>query len=319
MTVAEYLAYWLDSYAQHNTRTSTYTSYAMNVRAHITPSLGHIALQKLTPSQLQAFYSGRLKGGRADGKSGGLSGRTVRLLHSILREALHHAVKQQLVMRNVADATDPPKGKRPPVKVWDQEQVLRFLAVAETDYYNPLWLVNALTGLRRGELLGLRWEDVDLDRSVLQVRQALVEVAGKRQFEEPKTASGKRQVELGASCVAALRAHRSRQVEQRLLLGPAWQDTGLVFTTAGGKALMPTNLDRRFKQLLRQAALPDIPLHALRHTHATLLLKNGEHPKIVQERLGHANIGITLDTYSQVLPGMQRKAADGLDEALFGS
>jgi integrase len=319
MTVGEYLDYWLTVYGKTNLRPTTYRSYEQLIRVHIRPALGSVPLQKLTPAQLQAFYSLKLTEGRQDGKAGGLAPRSVRYLHAIIREALHQAVKWQMVGRNVADATEPPRAVRPQVRAWDQDQVLRFLVVAEDEHYGPVWLLALMTGLRRGELLGLRWEDVDLGRGVLHVRRSLVELGSKLVIQEPKTRSGRRVVALGASCVTALKAHRAHQNEQRLSLGAAWRDDGLVFTTADGGAIAPRNLIRRFKELTTQAALPAIRFHDARHTHATLLLKQGQHAKIVSERLGHANIAITLDTYSHVLPNMQRDAADDLDAALFGT
>ena len=194
----------------------------------------------------------------------------------------------------------------------------RFLVVAETDGYAPVWLVVLATGLRRGELLGLRWQDVDLSRETLHVRQSLVEIGSELVFQEPKTPSGRRAVALSPACVAALRAHRIRQCDQRRLLGSAWRDLNLVFTTADGGPIAPRSLIRRFKQLTAQADFPAIPFHGNRHTHATLLLRNDVRAKVVGERLGHSSISITLDTYSHVLPDMQRHAVAGIDAALFG-
>jgi integrase len=158
-------------------------------------------------------------------------------------------------------------------------------------------------------LLGLRWGDVDLDQAVLHVRRSLVQSGGVMGFQEPKTSSGRRTIALDAPCVAALREHRARQAEQRLRMGPLWQDRDQVFATELGTPLQPSNVDRRFRALLTRASVPRIPFHGLRHTHATLLMKHGVHPKVASERLGHANITLTLSTYSHVLPQMQEEAA----------
>jgi integrase len=198
---------------------------------------------------------------------------------------------------------------RPPIKYWDVDDVQRFLDVACEDHLCVLWVLALHTGLRRGELLGLRWGDVDLDRAVLQVRRSLVQSGGVMGFQEPKTSSGRRTIALDAPCVVGLREHRARQAEQRLRMGPLWQDHDQVFATELGTPLQPSNVDRRFRALLTKAGVPRIPFHGLRHTHATLLMKHGVHPKVASERLGHANITLTLSTYSHVLPQMQEEAA----------
>lgn len=328
-TFGEYLTHWLATYAKHNVRPTTYRSYEQLIRRHIIPELGRTPLQKLQPVQLQAFYNAKLAGGRADGNEGGLSPRTVRYLHTIIRESLHQAMKWQLVSRNVADMTEPPRSRRPQIATWDADQSRRFLDLCADDGYGAVWTLAITTGLRRGELLGLRWQDVDLAKKTLHVRRAVVEVGSALVIQEPKTSSGRRAVQLSPAAIAALREHRVRQNEHRLSIGPAWQDQDLVFATATGGPIAPRNLIRRFKELTQAAnhelpegdprRLPTIRFHDLRHTHATILLKEGTHAKIVSERLGHANIGITLDTYSHVLPDMQREAAESIDRALFGS
>ncbi|MGI8857114.1 MAG: tyrosine-type recombinase/integrase [Thermomicrobiales bacterium] len=330
MTTGEYLMHWLESYAQHNTRPSTFASYESYARSHLIPAIGGVMLTRLTATHLQELYSAKLRGGRMDGKTGGLSPRTVKYLHSIMREALQHAYEQSLVYRNVADAVRPPKGARPQVQVWNATEARTFLTASHNAPYAPLWLVLLTTGMRRGEALGLRWQDVDMTKGLIRVHQTLVDVNGTVSIGEPKTKSGRRTIELDSSCLAALKAHRERQA----FLRRAWTDErrghDLVFTTADGKWLHPRNVDREYFALLARiekqrqadrpddAALPRITLHGLRHTCATLLLLHNVNPKVVSERLGHASISITLDTYSHVLPSMQRDAADAIGAALFG-
>ena len=330
MTVGEYLAHWLETYAKHNVRLSTYTAYASYCKSHLIPALGSIMLRKLQPVHLQDFYQVKLRGGRMDGKAGGLSPRSVKYLHSIMREALQHAFEQNLVARNVADAVRPPKGTRPPVKVWNPDEARTFLGMAQDATYAPLWLVLLATGMRRGEALGLRWQDVDLKKGVLHVRQTLVDVNGQVSYGEPKTKSGRRTIELDSSCLAALATHRDTQTFHRKTCGDAWRDHDLVFTTSNGNWIHPRNVDREYFALLARiekqrqekrpgdSPLPRITLHGLRHTCATLLLLHNVNPKVVSERLGHATIGITLDTYSHVLPSMQKDAANAIGAALFG-
>ncbi|HEY8308955.1 MAG TPA: tyrosine-type recombinase/integrase, partial [Gemmatimonadaceae bacterium] len=330
MTTGEYLTYWLATYAKHNVRLSTYTAYASYAHSHIIPALGAIMLRKLQPVHLQDFYQAKLIGGRMDGKAGGLSARSVKYLHSIIREALQHAFEQNLVARNVADAVKPPRAVRPPVKVWNGEEARTFLTASHSAPYAPLWLVLLTTGMRRGEALGLRWQDVDLTKGLIRVRQTLVDVNGSVSFGEPKTKSGRRTIELDSKCLAALTEHHDRQTFIRRGWSDERRGLDLVFTTAEGNWIHPRNVDREYYALLarierqRVAERPDdaplrrITLHGLRHTCATLLLLHNINPKVVSERLGHASISITLDTYSHVLPSMQKDAADAIGAALFG-
>jgi integrase len=311
--------HWLGTYAKHNVRLSTYTAYTGYSRNHIIPALGSIMLRKLSPTHLQDFYQAKLTGGRLDRKQGNLAPRTVKYFHSIIRESLQHAFEQNLVPRNVADAVKPPKGTRPPIKVWNEEEARTFLKAAENAPYAPLWLVLLATGVRRGEALGLRWKDVDLRKGTISIRQTLVEVNGYVSFGEPKTKSGRRTIELDTMCIAALTAHRDAQTFRRKAVGDAWRDYDLVFTTADGNWLSPRNVEREFYAIVKRAALPRLSVHGLRHTCATLLLLHNVNPKIVSERLGHANVGITLDTYSHVLPTMQKQAAEAIGVALFGT
>lgn len=318
MTLGAYLAYWLDSVAQHRVRPTTLTSYRQIIRHRIVPMLGQMALQRLTPAQVQAIYGQLLDGGRRDGRGRALSPRSVRYTHAVLRMALQDAVKLGLVPRNVCDAATPPKAARPQVEYWGIDDMRRFLRAARRDRYSTLWILALRTGMRRGELLGLRWQDVDLDQAVLHVRQSLVQSGGVMGFQEPKTSGGRRSVTLDDASVAALREHRARQLEERLKAGALWQGEGhdLVFTTERGTPPQPSNINRRFTALIARAGAPRIPFHGMRHSHATMLLTRGVHPKVVAERLGHAGIAITLQTYSHVVPGLQRQAADAVEQAL---
>lgn len=313
MTVGEYLQDWLTTSARHRVRPTTFESYQKLVRSYILPVLGAVPLQKLTPTQVQAFYAAQLTEGRDGNKAKGLSPRTVRYLHAILHRALKEAVNLGLVARNVTEAVAPPKDRRRAVASWDVADVQRFLDVAAGDHrYGPVWLTALHTGMRRGELLGLRWQDVDLDANVLHVRQALSVVASddgpKLTFGEPKTHSGRRTIALDATCIAVLREHRAHQIERRLALGPHWREGDLVFTNEFGGPVDPMNLYHRFVALAAKAGVPRIPLHGLRHTHATLLMKHGVNPKVVAERLGHADITLTLSTYIQSRPATNAAA-----------
>ncbi len=317
MTVGEYLVHWLATYATHNTRPTTLRGYEVSVRQHIVPVLGSVPLQKLTSAQVQDFYMTMVGSQRRDGRPGALSARTVRLAHSVIREALQHALEMNVIARNVADATKPPRAVRPQVTVWNAEQAKRFLLAARGDRFYLLWLVALTTGMRRGELLGLRWQDIDLQRGVLHVRHSLMVVRGQRQLQEPKTKSGRRTISLSPVCVEALREGQEEQKGYREHLGSEWHERDAAFPALNGEWLDPGNLSRYFSRLMDRADVPRIRFHDMRHTHATLLLKEGVNVKVVSERLGHASIGITLDTYSHVLPSMQQHAADQIDAALF--
>lgn len=317
MTVAEYLKYWLETYVKHNTRATTYRGYEVCVRVHLIPVLGSIPLQKLTAAHLQGYYQKAIQQAPANGRKGTLSPRTVRLTHSVIREALQHALEWNMVARNVADATKPPRAVRPKVEVWNAEEAQRFLAVAENDGYSPIWLVALTTGMRQGELCALRWEDIDFKRGVLHIRHTLMTVKGEQALREPKTRSGRRTITLSPVCLSALTDHHDRQRFQRMN-ADEWHDQDAVFAASNGGWLDHGNLTRSYNALIPKAEVKRIPFHGLRHTHATLLLKEGINVKVVSERLGHANIGVTLDTYAHVLPSMQQQAADGIDAALFG-
>jgi integrase len=319
LTVAEYLTRWLNDYVRTNVSPSTVLPYSTCVHRHLTPALGAIPLTKLRPQHIQQYYSQALRDGRSDGRGGGLSPTTVLYHHRVLREALQHAVRWQLLARNPADAVDPPRAERREIGTLNAEEVRRLLLAAEETPHGALVHLAAMTGMRRGELLGLRWRDVDLDGATLHVRQTLKRLPGNRLgYGPPKTHRSSRPVALSPETVRSLRAHRSRQAEDRLKLGPAYQDDDLVFATAVGTPIDPSNLHRAWKQIVGRAGLAGVRFHDLRHAHATIMLTEGVHPKIVSERLGHATIGITLDTYSHVLPGLQAEAAAVLDR-VFGS
>jgi integrase len=274
------------------------------------------ALQRLTPSHLNRLYAELLAYGRIE-REGGLSARTVRYCHTILRRALADAVRWNRLPRNVADSADPPTKNATtstPMRTWTAEQLRAFLGSVRDDRLHTAYVLLASTGARRGEILGLRWRDVDLDAARISIRQTLVSVDYRAQFSEPKTAKGRRNVALDPATVSALREHAERQALERAIFGDAGLD--LVFSEPDGSPLHPHQFSQAFKIRTKQAGLPTIRLHDLRHTYATLALQAGVHPKVVSERLGHASVSITLDTYSHAIPAMEETAAS-LVAALF--
>lgn len=312
LTVGEWLEKWLESYAKPTLASTTWETYENNVRVHLAPALGGVTLQKLSPVHIQDLL--------ASLKARGLANWTVHGVYKVLHKSLNDALKAGLVPRNVADLVNKPKQDKKPRPTLDPEEARRFLEVAREDRLYALYVLAILHGLRRGELLGLRWADVDLEAGRLSITQAMKIVNNRPAFGEPKTAKSRRMVELTPLAVEALRRHRHEQRKERLAFGPDYQDHGLVFCQANGKPLDPHNmLKRSFKRLLKKAGIAkDLHLHDLRHSCATLLLKQGVHPKVVQERLGHSTITMTLDLYSHVLPGLQREAGEKLEALLFG-
>lgn len=316
MTVGVYFERWLADYARMNVAAKTYERYAEIVRLHLVPALGHHALAKLQPLHIQAYYAEALQRGRTDGE-GGLSAQTVLHHHRVLREALRHAVRWQLLARNPADATEPPRATRREAAVLDDTDVERLLRAADGTPLELPVLLALTTGVRRGELLALRWQDVNWKAATIAVRRSLEQTrAGGLTFKEPKTRRGRRVVTLPPLTVEALRRYRAEQAKARLAVGRAYQDADLIIARADGRPYDPAKFSNAVAALMRRAGVCDVSLHSLRHTCATMLLSANVHPKIVSERLGHATIGITLDTYSHVLPNMQEEAAQKLNDAL---
>jgi integrase len=306
---------WLPAVQLANLRPATWENYRIHVQAHIVPALGPVELQQLSPAQLNAFYRYSLTEGGKDGQ--GLASKTVRNIHNVLHRALKDAVRWGFLVRNVADAADPPKGKSAEMRVWSPEQLRGFLEHVREDDLYAAWLLVTTTGMRRGELAGLRWVDVDLDAGRLSVRQPRVVVANVPQPSEPKTARG-RSLAVDPVTVAALRRHRARQHEHRLQVGARYQDSGLVFTWPDGSPIHPLRFSRWFEQHARRAGLPRIRLHDLRHSYASAALAAGVPAKVISERLGHATIAVTMDIYSHVLPGLDREAADSVARLILG-
>ena len=298
LSVAEYMDRWLTESARNRLRPNTYKDYAGLTRVHIVPALRHIKLKNLTPLHVQQFYSAKL--------NSGLSKRTVEYLHTVLHAALKQAVRWELVPRNVTESVDPPRPDKKERPTFTLEQARMFLKACRDDRFGALYVLVIQNGMRRGELLGLRWEDVDIGQELLHVRQALAPDG--KSFSQPKTAKGRRRIRLTPEAVDALKRHRIEQNEERLRRGSLWRDHGLVFCSTVGTPMNPDNfIKRSYKPLLERTGLPQIPFHCLRHTFATLMMPN-EHPKVVQEMLGHARISTTLDVYSHVSPDMQDDA-----------
>ena len=309
MTVGSFLDQWLDSHVATTTRATTANGYAGNVRRYIRPKLGRLLLTKLQPAHIRELLAEM--GGR------GLSTRTVAQCRTVLRNALGRAVEWGLIARNPADATSPPRSKTKEMRTLTPQEVERLLAVARDSEYYPAIFTALWTGMRRSELLGLRWRDLDLILGSISVSQGTHRLPGARTvYEDPKSSKGKRHIAMPPSLTLTLSQHRERQAALRQVLGRDLDLDDLVFTWPDGRPMLPNSLTHAFSKMAAKANLADAHLHSLRHTHASLMLREGVSPKVVQERLGHANIGITMDTYSHVMPGLQEAAAERFDKAL---
>ncbi|MBA7572721.1 Tyrosine recombinase XerC [subsurface metagenome] len=316
LTVAQFLEEWLRDYARSNTAPRTCERYEGIVREHLIPALGSIPLVALQPQHIQKYYAQALESGRRDGK-GGLSPLTVHKHHRILFESLRYGMRQGILIRNPAEAVTPPHGQSKEFTMLGANQLQLILDAARGTPYYALLFTKAYTGLRRGELLGLRWGDVDLDKSTLSVVQTLQQLrSGEYVFRKPKSKRGRRQIALSPSLAIMLWEHRVKQEHARQLLGKPLMPTDLVFSHPDGRPFRPNTVTRAFQEITRPLGLKGVRLHDLRHAHATILLQQGIHPKIVQERLGHSSVATTLDIYSHVLPGLQEAAARRFDEGL---
>jgi integrase len=313
MFLKDYLAQWLES-IRHQVRAKTHVDvdYEVSVRLHITPRLGHIRLAKLGPEDIDKAWNDMLKEGR--------SASVVQYAHLRLSKALNDAMKRNLIYRNPCQAVSPPKVARKDLYPPDADAIHRFLETAkDTEYYEALY-TSFYTGLRRGEVLALRWWDVDLAQSAIYVNHSLYRAKGGESIiQDPKTAKGRRLVSLTPSNALLLRSLWERQVEEAILQGYIVNGDSPVLRYRDGSPILPRGYSGAFTKIMRRAGLEGYRLHDARHAHATLMLKQGVHPSIVQARLGHAKVGTTLDIYSHVVPGLQEAAAMRFEEGLRNS
>ena len=308
-TVGQFLDQWLSASVKPSVKARTHEGYASIVRVRVAPRIGRLPLAKLSALDLQGLYA-------ALGETG-LSNRSIHHTHRCLHIAFGQAVRWNLIVRNPCDGVTPPRPERPELRVLSQTEARILLDATRDHRMHALYALAVTTGMRQGELLGLRWDDLDLDGGRLAVRRALQRRGSAGfVFTEPKTSRSRRTVMLGHLAIAALRDHRKRQLEERLFAGATWRDQGLVFTNRTGGPLDPSWQTATFKAALGKAGLPAVRFHDLRHTAATLLLSRGVHPKVVSEMLGHSGIALTLDTYSHLVPVMHAEAAAAMDDML---
>jgi len=308
--VGAYVNSWLET-MRPTLRPRTWTRYEQLIRVH-GQAISRLPLAKLGPEHVERLYAERI--------AAGVGPMTIRHLHARLHKAFGQAAQRGLVARNVISLVSPPRALRHEMVTLTEEQTRAFLHAAAGERLEGLYVLAVTTGMRQGELLGLRWADVDIDRASLQVRRSVqLTGLGEYVFTPPKTAKSRRKVELTKVAVAVLRRHRARQLQERLAAAGGWEDLDLVFANELGRPIDGTSLAKRsYRRILERAGLKRIRFHDLRHTAATLLLGRGVNPKIVSEQLGHAQIAITLDLYSHVTPTMQREAVNTLDAVLGG-
>jgi integrase len=315
-TLSEYLERWLTDYVKPNLGPRTYEGYESIIRCHLTPDLGRVPLSQLKPQHLQKYYAMKLAGVRQDRKDA-LTQTTVSHHHTCLHRALKMAVRWGLLSSNPADAVTPPRPQHTEMQTMNEDELQIFLATAKPTPYYTMFYTALFTGMRRSEFLALRWSEVDLLMCQISVTQTLHHLRdGSLVFRQPKTAKGRRSISMSPSLALVLEEYKEKQILDRMMIGAKSKNTDLVFGTPEGKPLLPDSISNAWARIVKRAGLGHFRLHDARHTHASLLLKQGTHPKVVQERLGHATISTTLDLYSHVAPGLQEAAAKRFDEVL---
>ncbi|AIQ29316.1 integrase [Paenibacillus sp. FSL P4-0081] len=308
MLYKDYLKQWLED-KQTKVRASTLQTYSWLVENHIIPALGHAELAKLTPSLIQQTYTVMMKESK-------LGSENIQKIHTLINDSLKRAERWGLISKNPAALVDRPRADKKEIQIWDMNELNVFLRSARESRYHIAFFIAAWTGMRQGEILGLRWKDIDFGNKTLRVVQTLRHNSTEL-VSTTKTKASNRNIALSEKTIEALQKQRRRMLKERLHAGEVYNDHDLVVCTAVGTPLNSRNLNRAFYDLIKKAKIRRISFHSLRHTHASLMLASGENVKIVSERLGHANIRITLDTYSHLLPNMQRNAAQNFDKLML--
>jgi integrase len=317
-TVSDHLNQWLKDYAYPNLSPNTALGYESIIKSHLIPKFGNVLLTQLRPEMVQRYITDKLSHGRASGQ-GGLSNRTVRHHIVCLHTALQNSIKIGLLIRNPVDAITIPRAQRHEMRTMNEVDIHIFLEMARNTQYYAIFYTLLFTGMRRSELLALKWHDIDLLLLQISVNKSLHQLRG-GQFviRQPKTEKSRRVVALTPSNATLLKEYQESQNKLRESLGyPKLTENDLVFCHFNGKPFLPNTITHNWIKLVRRLGLKGIRLHDARHTHASLMLKQGVHPKIVQERLGHSSISITLDTYSHVAPGLQQSAARTFDNIVL--
>lgn len=312
-TLARFMEWWLENSVKPNLAPSTYSQYSIMARCYISPTLGKVELAKLTPQQVSAFHQRlRTQVGR---KGKPLSKRSIQVAHDVLSIALEQAVRQELIPRNPARQVDRPRAETPPTKFLEPEQAKKLIEALKEDRLKAMYVAAIAMGLRKGEVLALKWEDLDVERGLLKVQGNLQRIEGKLVLGKPKTKKSAATASVPQIALAALRDHRIRQLEERFSMGPAWRDTGHVFTTTVGTPIDPRSVNRHLDQLLAKVGLPHVTFHGLRHSMATLAMAAGVPREVIMKAMRHSQSSMTW-LYMHLYPELQQEVSDAMDRML---
>jgi integrase len=321
MTVAEFLRRWLRDYASTSVASSTYERYVGIVEQHLIPAFGDILLHRLQPTQIQEYYGEAQKSGMVkytlksgELKEGGLSACTVKQHHAVLRKALKCAVRWQLIARNVCDMVDPPRAITQERQAYSEEEMQALVKSTDGSPFGTIILIAASTGMRLGEILGLTWDDLDANTGTIAVTKSLEYTKAGLKIKEPKSERGRRSIPIPANVMNRLLSYKEQQEAHAINAGDLWVDNNLVCPDSMGCYRKPHSFSSSFRDIAKKAKVRNLGIHALRHAHATMLAKRGWQAKIIQERLGHSTIAVTMDVYSHVLPTTQQEAADSISD-----
>lgn len=317
ITVSEYLTDWLKIYAEPNLSPTTIDGYRVNIQNHINPYIGNIPIQKLRPINIQELYNQLKANGRYDGK-GGLSAKSILYVHRVLREGLEHAVCNQLLSRNPANDVKPPSVEKYSAQVMNSGEILTLLKAVKDSEYELPFALSALLGLRRGEVLGLQWSDINFNDQTININNQIIPTSKGIISKKPKSKDSIRSIPIPAVILKMIRKQQKHQMENKLICGQSYSDNNLVCCKVDGSPYSPTYFTKVFTKILKENGLKHIRYHDLRHSAATNMLKNGVDIKTVSTILGHSTIGITLDIYSHVENSMKKDALDKVQRAIFG-
>ncbi|SMO54268.1 site-specific integrase [Melghirimyces algeriensis] len=308
VTLEEFMVDYFENHVKHTIRRTTFYNQMSLVNKHILPKLGNLQLAKITPMILQRFYNEMIEQG--------YSASYIRGIHAIIGKTLKTATEWDYISKNVATLIKLPRVTRREINIWSMEEATRFLSLVKDRSTFIAYALAIYTGMRKGEILALRWQDCDLDKGQISVRQTLYHTKGGLIFQEPKTRGSRRTISISDYLIKCLKKHKRKQNHIKLQLGSGYQDHGLIVCHTHGTPIHPQDINRDLKRAIKKHNFRPISFHDLRHTHATMLLQLGENPKVVSERLGHSSVTITLDTYSHVLPDMQKSLAEKFDLAM---
>lgn len=310
ITVAQRMDIWINNYMRHTLRAKTWDNYNTQINKHIIPALGHLKLTQVKTVNIQKLYNDKLSGGRADGKQGGLSPKSIRYIHTVIHSSFQQAYRERLININPADAARLPRLIKSEMRTLDIDGMKKFLSAAKTSKHYASYVLELSTGLRRGELLGLRWKDIDLQAGTVSVVQNLVRTNNGLIFQEPKTKLSQRTINIPDNVVKGLKVHKAKQSQEKLLLGQDYRNNDLVFCNELGDPLDPRSYTRHFERIIERAGIEKMCFHDLRHTFATISLQEGLPMNYIQETLGHYSPAFTMSAYQHVTTKMKNNAID---------